>query len=204
MALKVRAGRPSAEPYRRFKQEIETLERIGVFPGVLPVLESHIPDSPSKEDPAWLAMPIARPVRNVLADAELEQVIDAVAGVTDTLARLQEAHDLGHRDVKPPNLYELAGEWLIGDFGLIDIPEGDDLTGSGKPIGSRHYTPWEMISNPAAPTRTQPTCTRWARRSGSLPPARTTPQRGRSQRVCGACRLGITARIRTTWRSIAS
>jgi serine/threonine protein kinase len=149
VALKVRAGRPSTEPYRRFKQEIETLQRIGSFPGVLPVLESHIPDSPSKEDPAWLAMPISRPIRNVVADAELALVIEAVAGVADTLARLQEEHDLGHRDVKPPNLYELGGEWLIGDFGLIDIPEGEDLTGSGKPIGSRHYTPWEMISNPA-------------------------------------------------------
>ena len=69
--------------------------------------------------------------------------------MADTLARLQEAHDLGHRDVKPPNLYERGGEWLLGDFGLIDIPEGEDLTGSGKPVGSRHYTPWEMISNPA-------------------------------------------------------
>lgn len=149
VALKVRAGRPSAEPYRRFKQEIETLERIGSFPGVLPVLECHIPDSPSKEDPAWLAMPVSRPIRNVVADADLDHVIEAVAAVADTLARLQEAHDLGHRDVKPANLYELGGEWLLGDFGLIDIPEGEDLTGSGKPVGSRHYTPWEMISNPA-------------------------------------------------------
>ena len=94
-------------------------------------------------------MPISHPIRNEVADAGLDHVIEAVAAVADTLARLQDAHDLGHRDVKPPNLYELGGEWLIGDFGLIDIPEGEDLTGSGKPVGSRHYTPWEMISNPA-------------------------------------------------------
>jgi serine/threonine protein kinase len=149
VALKVRAGTPSAEPYRRFKQEIETLQRIGSFPGVLPVLDSHVPNSPSKKNPAWLAMPIANRLRNALTGTRLEQVIKAVAGVADTLARLQEAHDLGHRDVKPPNLYELGGEWLIGDFGLIVIPDGEDLTATGKPVGSRHYTPWEMISNPA-------------------------------------------------------
>lgn len=149
VALKVRAGRPNAEPYRRFKQEIETLQRVGSFPGVLPIIEASIPESPSKDDPAWLAMPIASPIRNVLAEAELDQVVTAIAAVADTLARLQEEHDLGHRDVKPPNLYELAGEWLIGDFGLVDIPEGEDLTASGKPVGSRHYTPWEMINDPA-------------------------------------------------------
>lgn len=150
VALKVRAGKRTAEPYRRFKQEIETLQRIGGFSGVLPVLDAQIPDSLSKDNPAWLAMPIARPIREVLTTAQLEQVVDAAASVADTLARLQEEHGLGHRDVKPPNLYELDGEWLIGDFGLVDVPEGEDLTATGKPVGSRHYTPWEMISNPAS------------------------------------------------------
>jgi serine/threonine protein kinase len=149
VALKVRAGKLTSEPYRRFKQEIETLQLIGGFTGVLPVLDARIPDSPSKDEPAWLAMPIARPIRDDLATAKLEQVVVAVAAIADTLARLQDEHGLGHRDVKPPNLYELDGEWLIGDFGLVDIPEGEDLTATGKPVGSRHYTPWEMISNPA-------------------------------------------------------
>lgn len=149
VALKVRAGRRTAEPYRRFKQEIETLQRIGIFAGILPVLDAQIPDSPSKDDPAWLSMPIARPIRDALIEAKLEQIVEAVAAIADTLARLQDEHGLGHRDVKPPNLYELDGEWLIGDFGLVDVPEGDDLTAAGKPVGSRHYTPWEMISKPA-------------------------------------------------------
>jgi hypothetical protein len=33
-----------------------------------------------------------------------------------------------HRDIKPGNLYELDGTWLIGDFGLIAVPEAKGLT----------------------------------------------------------------------------
>jgi hypothetical protein len=33
-----------------------------------------------------------------------------------------------HRDIKPGNLYELDGAWLIGDFGLIAVPEPKGLT----------------------------------------------------------------------------
>lgn len=40
----------------------------------------------------------------------------------------------------------------MGDFGLIDIPDGEDLTRSGKPVGSRHYTPWDQISQPSRTT----------------------------------------------------
>lgn len=149
IALKVRGGKPSAEPYRRFKQEIETLQRIGKFVGVLPVLEACIPDSPSRDDPAWLAMPIASPINEVLAPASVEEIVRAMAAIADTLARLEEEHNLGHRDIKPQNLYALASAWLIGDFGLVDVPDGDNLTASGKPVGSRYYTPWEMIASPA-------------------------------------------------------
>jgi hypothetical protein len=52
IALKVlNATNVHREPYRRFVQEIETLKKLRVFPGVLPLIDSHLPDTPSNEDP---------------------------------------------------------------------------------------------------------------------------------------------------------
>jgi hypothetical protein len=48
--------------------------------------------------------------------------------VADTLARLVEELGLGYRDIKPRNLYELDGRWLVGDFGLVDVPNAEELT----------------------------------------------------------------------------
>jgi hypothetical protein len=39
-----------------------------------------------------------------------------------------------HRDIKPGNLYELDGAWLIGDFGLIAVPEASGLTVDGRQV----------------------------------------------------------------------
>ena len=56
---------------------------------------------------------------------------------------------VGHGDVKPGNLYELDGRWLVGDFGLIDVPALDELTRSDRPMGPVNFMAYEMISDPA-------------------------------------------------------
>lgn len=94
-------------------------------------------------------MPIATPVAAALADATLETVVRAVRAFADTLARLSEEHQIGHRDVKPGNLYELDGEFLVGDFGLIDAPDLEELTRSGRPLGPANFTAYEVILHPA-------------------------------------------------------
>ena len=63
-ALKaINARKVSKEPYQRFVVEIETLRRLGEYPGILPVIDDYIPDAPSESDQPWLVMPIARPSR---------------------------------------------------------------------------------------------------------------------------------------------
>jgi hypothetical protein len=150
VALKViNATKVEREPYQRFVREIDFLRGHQDVPGLLPLLESHLPDQPGKADQPWLAMPIATPIARALEGTPLANVVAAVAAVADTLARLQLDFGIAHRDIKPGNLYELDGAWLIGDFGLIAVPEAKGLTVDGRQVGPAHYTAYEMILNPA-------------------------------------------------------
>jgi serine/threonine protein kinase len=136
------------ESYKRFVREVSFLRQHQGMPGLLPLLGSHLPDHPSKADRPWLSMPIATPIAKSLAGRPLTDVVAAVAAVADTLACLQADFDIAHRDIKPGNLYELDGDWLIGDFGLIALPDAETLTQDGRQVGPAHYTAYEMILSP--------------------------------------------------------
>lgn len=148
VALKViDAIHEQREQYQRFVREIGFLVGLEDTRGVLPLIDSHLPEAPTDEDRPWLAMPVATPIADALRDQPLETVVEAMATVAETLARL---HALGieHRDIKPGNLYGLDGQWLVGDFGLVAVPDVESLTESGRPLGPAHFTPYEMIANP--------------------------------------------------------
>lgn len=148
-ALKeVHSGKADREPYRRFLTEIETLRDLGEFPGVLPLLDAHIPEQPSSKDKPWFVMPIASPLAQRTADADYPVLIGALASIAKTLAALKSEHGIAHRDVKPANLYELDGEALIGDFGLVALPDPSGLTKEGRPLGPANFIPFEMLNDP--------------------------------------------------------
>jgi len=148
-ALKaIHARKVSKEPYQRFVVEIETLRRLGDHPGILPVIDDHIPDTPSESDQPWLVMPIARPLRDALADADLAAIVVAVGEIAKTLARLRAEHHLAHRDLKPANLYTLDDKAVVGDFGLVALPDRAGLTEEGKPLGPANFMPFEMLNDP--------------------------------------------------------
>jgi serine/threonine protein kinase len=148
VALKViSATKPQRESYRRFVQEIEFLRGLPDEDGVLPLLDAHLPDRPTAADRPWLAMPIAVPIRDALAGESLEVVVAALAEIAGTLARLAE-RGVAHRDLKPGNLYELEGRWIVGDFGLVAAPDVDELTRTGQVIGPAHFTAYELIRDP--------------------------------------------------------
>ena len=150
MALKViNATKVEREPYQRFVREIEFLRDHQNVPGLLPLLDAHLPAQPGKADLPWLAMPIATPIAQALEGRPLADVVAAVAAIAGTLARLQSDFGIAHRDIKPGNLYELDGAWLIGDFGLVAVPDAKGLTVDGRQVGPAHYTAYEMILSPA-------------------------------------------------------
>jgi hypothetical protein len=149
IALKVvNSNKTGREPYKRFIQEIEFLQGLGGYAGVLPILDSRLPAQLSGGERPWLAMPIARPVQRALEGEPLTRVVEAVASFAETLTRLAAEHGVAHRDIKPGNLYELDGAWLVGDFGLIALPDAEELTRTGKPLGPTYFMAYEMLRDP--------------------------------------------------------
>jgi hypothetical protein len=142
VALKLVAKRVQSEPYKRFVREVDTVQSVGSMRGVLPVYETHLPSAPSRKDPAWIAMPIATPVREALADASLDEIVSAVQVFATTLSLLAE-RGISHRDIKPGNLYWYEDDWFVGDFGLVSLPDASDLTGNR--LGPFGYMPDEMF-----------------------------------------------------------
>ena len=149
VALKIlNQSRVDSEPYQRFRQEIQALQQIGSHPSILPLLDAHLPEGRSRGSLAWLAMPIAMPLREALKESTLREVVVAVTVIARTLAELGEQFDIHHRDIKPSNLYLLEDRPALSDFGVADIPEADDLTVASKPLGPKHFLPYEMIDDP--------------------------------------------------------
>lgn len=149
VALKVIFSKKAdSEPYQRFVREVDFLRELTIDDGVLPLVDASVPNRPTSQNPAWLAMPVAVPIARALSGASLEIVVEAVAAVAETLASLAE-RGIAHRDIKPGNLYYLDGRWLVGDFGLIDVPDLDQLTMEGKPIGPVHFTAYELLVSAA-------------------------------------------------------
>jgi len=150
VALKVlKTRRAESEQYARFRREIELLRRHGDDPGVLPIVDASLPSTPTKSDPPWIAMPRAMPIRDALTDASLDMTVSAIATIAETLARLAES-GVAHRDLKPANLYRYDHRWMVGDFGLVYLPNVEDAGLTGNRLGPFGFMPDEMFESAAS------------------------------------------------------
>lgn len=142
-AIKLMKRGSSRSRIERFRDEIGfLLSPEADDPGILPILDTHLSDDPKEQ--AWFVMPEARRIREALGeDPPLEQVVAAVQATAATLARLA-AKGIGHRDIKPDNLFERDDAWLIGDFGLVTYPEKEARTQHGRKLGPVDYMAPEM------------------------------------------------------------
>ncbi|MBA3326713.1 MAG: protein kinase, partial [Solirubrobacterales bacterium] len=148
LAVKFLRGR-GATRYQRFKDEVRFLREMAPPEGVLPWRDSHLPERITPANPAWLAMPVARRITDALVNAE-QPAREAVAAVRDiafTLAGLA-GRGIAHRDLKPGNLFRLDGDWVVGDFGLVDYPDKPELTVPNQKLGPAHFVADEMIDHP--------------------------------------------------------
>lgn len=144
-AIKILSARGGPEgKYRlgRFRDEIAFLIAHPHFPGILPLLDSRI--SENLDEPSWYVMPVATPIREALGtDPAPVAVVGAIAEIAATLASLA-AEGVAHRDIKPDNLFQLDGQWVIGDFGLVTYPDKDPRTDHGRKLGPTDYMAPEM------------------------------------------------------------
>lgn len=140
--LSVGKRRDGAYRLGRFRDEIAFLAAHPGTAGILPLLDSRIRDDPGQS--SWYVMPVARPIRAALgSDPEPVVVVAAIAEIAATLASLA-VEGVAHRDLKPDNLFELDGRWVIGDFGLVSYPDKDPRTEHGRKLGPVDYMAPEM------------------------------------------------------------
>jgi serine/threonine protein kinase len=144
-AVKVlRRDRLHRERLTRFKSEISFLLKEGLHRGVLPLIDAHIPTDDEKGDFPWLVMVVAEPIRGALGpEPSVVEASEAIHEIAGTLADLAES-GIGHRDIKPQNLYALDGRFLVGDFGLVTYPDKDPVTRTGRRLGPIDFMAPEM------------------------------------------------------------
>ncbi len=139
--------RARGDSLKRFISEINILQKLKNFPGILPIIDNVSLEHIEQEEYAWLVTPIAKPLKEAISEEITPQ--DILHGIAHIATTLTELHDLRitHRDIKPDNIYFLNDEWVIGDFGIASFPDKESLTLPNKKLGPLHYIAPEMLQN---------------------------------------------------------
>lgn len=132
-AIKMLKGREIKDKVERFIREIDAMQDLASkgIDGILPIVDSN------KEE-LWYVMPVAQSVRTRIEDLSKKQqtacpataykdtILDGIDGFIQLAETLDQIHALGyvHRDIKPDNIYIYDGRWRLGDFGIVDLPDG--------------------------------------------------------------------------------
>ena len=135
------SGKKEQRKYIRFKDEIAIVEKHQTkINGILPIIQkSELPENPSKTDLIFYIMPFATSI-NIVQFKTIEDVIKCFKSLYQSLYGLHKA-GIGHRDIKPLNIYVLNDEYYFSDFGLVSYPEKKNLTFDEKKVG-----PWTTIA----------------------------------------------------------
>ena len=87
----------------------------------------------------------------LIADGALDvtRVLEVVKQVCKAL-QFAHGHGVVHRDIKPSNILVDRSGWVkVGDFGLAQISEADDRTGTGAALGTPDYAAPEQMRGTA-------------------------------------------------------
>lgn len=131
---------------RRFLDEISIMIANKEHEGVVTILDHS--DLTMSTDILWYVMDRGILVQENLARAEPIEIVECIINVVETLVFLH-SKGVSHRDLKPQNLLLIHGNYVIGDFGLVDYPlKEEGLTLSKNPLGPRWTIAPEMRNNP--------------------------------------------------------
>ncbi len=129
---------------KRFHEEVVFLTREARRPGILPLIDSHLMyQSSSTNEVLWFVMPWAEPFPRLSGGENLHALVGKFQILATTLAELH-AEGKWHRDIHPGNLFLYEGKPVIGDFGLVDYPNREPITGEDERIGARNYVAPEL------------------------------------------------------------
>lgn len=171
ISTKLMSGADRADYIRRFRREAEAAARCA-HPNIVAVYDFAL-----HEEQPYLAMEFVsgRSLRQLLDDAPVMDVPDAIAIMLQVLDALGSAHDQGviHQDIKPGNIMLTTEQRVkVGDFGISRLmntetttifstigtpsymsPEqcrGDDVIDGRSDIFSAGATLFEMVSGERA------------------------------------------------------
>lgn len=128
--------------FARFKAEVQALAMAKDIPGVVPMLENHLPDN-SAGGHRWFGMPLAKPFDNLVAGKSPIDVVREFVALARTLSELHQ-RQIYHRDIKPANLLVLDGRLCFSDFGLVKFPQREDITIPKRDVGPKFTMAPEM------------------------------------------------------------
>lgn len=113
LALKQLTSIDNKEKGLRFEDEIDTLCKCKDIEGVMQIEDFS-------KAAYWYTMPIAERIDSHITT--LEEKVDCILQISKVLI---EVHKRGfaHRDIKPANILWMNGRFVLGDFGLVDIPD---------------------------------------------------------------------------------
>lgn len=150
-ALKFLKASNSSDDKRllRFRDEVQAMLACADIEGVVPIIESSIPDDPAANEYAWVAMELGTPLsKDDRAPKELDDVVRFCLDLGRTLSDMH-SRSFSHRDIKPENVLRLGDKWHLGDFGLVDFPDKAALTEKGEKLGPMFYIAPEMLNDAA-------------------------------------------------------
>lgn len=132
----------SEEKRDRFIDEIKVAkENSAIIPGILPILDVN-------EEEYWYTMPVATPIMNYVKNRKIEDIIQKVLSLSETLEKLHEK-GISHRDIKPSNIYFYNKRFFLSDFGLVSFSNKEkNHTKSDRALGAIFTIAPEMKRDP--------------------------------------------------------
>lgn len=146
--LTVYNGKSFRKKYSRFKDEIEiVIKHQETINGIIPIVKSHLPDTPNSKNKPWYTMPIATPIKDWMKEKRtINEIVSCIKSLSLLLDELH-SNNIVHRDIKPSNIYLYSNTWCFGDFGLVDYPDKQDLTTTFESVGPKSTIAPEMKRN---------------------------------------------------------
>ncbi|NWA24598.1 protein kinase [Pseudomonas gingeri] len=129
------------ESYERFKIEIDALEKLGSTPGIVPLIDKHLPEK--KEGKPWFVMPIAMPFEKYIKGKKPKTIIQDFIELALTIDTPHQ-NSISHRDIKPANFLYFKNRLCLSDFGLVKYPERENITPPKRDVGAKFTMAPEM------------------------------------------------------------